>query len=201
MADETTVAVKSSKVTDPLQVVIWDVDEAHPAGEVFIYTDGKTHEVARTPTIIGKIESGELSLGSKADVKALLEAPDPAKDETRAAGLAPDFENPGGPRVVSHDQSTATALAAARAEAEADEAKGQAKAAAEEAERAAEEEEARVKAAAKEGVGPVTAEAPVTPVRIVADDTQTKPAAPAKAAEPTETAKPAGAATKDAEKK
>jgi uncharacterized sporulation protein YeaH/YhbH (DUF444 family) len=180
MSDQNTVAVKSAKVTDPFQVVIWDKDEAHPAGEVFIQTDGESHEVALTANIRARIETGELVVGDLADLRRKVEqAASPTEVHAVGTGVPPSFENPGGPRVISHDRSTEAAIASERAAKAAEQAKVDAEvaeqAAKEEAEQAAKREEAR----AKEGITPVQAETPAMPVRVVNEEESGKPRAPA----------------------
>lgn len=47
------------------QVVLWEVNAAHPDGECFISHDGKVREVAETPEVLRAIGEGRLEVVSK----------------------------------------------------------------------------------------------------------------------------------------
>lgn len=49
MAD--TIKVKAGPTVPEGEVVLWERDEEHPDGEVFISADGREHEVAETPAV------------------------------------------------------------------------------------------------------------------------------------------------------
>lgn len=49
MADH--IRVKAADSVAEGEVVLWERDEEHPDGEVFISADGREHEVAETPAV------------------------------------------------------------------------------------------------------------------------------------------------------
>lgn len=62
---------------DDRKVVIWESDEAHPDGEIFVSNDGIERKVAETAAVKRKLANGELV---KATDKS---APKPAADAVK----------------------------------------------------------------------------------------------------------------------
>lgn len=52
------ISVMGTPVDD--RVVLWEVNEAHPGGEVFIVADGRTYEVAATSAVLQRLANGRL---------------------------------------------------------------------------------------------------------------------------------------------
>lgn len=52
------IAVMAAKVDG--RVVLWEVDAAHPGGEAFLSGDGRATQVALTPRVQARLETGEL---------------------------------------------------------------------------------------------------------------------------------------------
>ncbi len=84
-----TITVKAAEPKKPEwkeRVILWERDEAHPEGEIYIaYGDGIEHEVAPTPGIMEKVREGALTrVGrvTKAE-RALLEGEDTGETSNR----------------------------------------------------------------------------------------------------------------------
>ena len=84
--------VKAAKLTDEGgRIVLWERDEAHPEGEVFI-GDNKPVQVGNTSAVAERLRTGEL-------VK--VDAPAKAETETEAdsGGESGEPKKPGRPKV------------------------------------------------------------------------------------------------------
>lgn len=78
MADPKIITVKSA-LPDKNRVALWERDERHPGGEIFI-ADDKEHRVAETPAVLLAIKEDKL-------VKVSGEmAAAPPKQENKPAG-------------------------------------------------------------------------------------------------------------------
>lgn len=52
------ITVMAAKVDG--RVVLWEVDAAHPGGEAFLSGDGRSAQVALTPRVQAKLDTGDL---------------------------------------------------------------------------------------------------------------------------------------------
>jgi len=60
MADKKADLIKVKKAVDDGKVAIWESNERHPKGEIFIANTKGAHEVAQTPAVMRAISEGKL---------------------------------------------------------------------------------------------------------------------------------------------
>lgn len=71
------------------RVALWEKNEAHPNGEIFVVNDGKNYQVAETAAVKRLLGEGSLVEGEAGDAPPLRKATDQEED---AAGLQTPVE-------------------------------------------------------------------------------------------------------------
>lgn len=69
------------KASNPETVTFWEVDPAHPGGEVFV-SGAREVEVAETPAVHRRIASGDLVVVGSDEAPETPETPDVPADES-----------------------------------------------------------------------------------------------------------------------